>query len=297
MKPFKLFPFLFALAACTGGTSKYDATGTFEATDVIVSAEASGKLLRLDIEEGTLLKAGEEVGIIDTVQLSLKKLQLEASVKSVEGQRPDILKQVAATREQIVQARRERDRMANLLRVGAANRKQLDDAESLLEVLYKQLDAQNSTLQNSDRSLTWQSSSVGIQVAQVEDQLDKCHITSPLTGTVLAKYAEAGELATPGTPLFKVADMEQIYLRAYITSHQLAEVKMGQQVTVYSDYGGDLQREYPGVITWISDTSEFTPKTILTKDERANLVYAVKIAVKNDGLLKIGMYGGVRLSK
>lgn len=297
MKPFKLFHFLFALAACTSGTSKYDATGTFEATDVIVSAEASGKLLRLDIEEGTLLKAGEEVGIIDTVQLSLKKLQLEASVKSVEGQRPDILKQVAATREQIVQARRERDRMANLLRVGAANRKQLDDAESLLEVLYKQLDAQNSTLQNSDRSLTWQSSSVGIQVAQVEDQLDKCHITSPLTGTVLAKYAEAGELATPGTPLFKVADMEQIYLRAYITSHQLAKVKMGQQVTVYSDYGGDLQREYPGVITWISDTSEFTPKTILTKDERANLVYAVKIAVKNDGLLKIGMYGGIRLSK
>ena len=205
MKSLKLFPFLFLLAACTGGAPKYDATGTFEATEVIVSAEASGRLLSFDIEEGTTLKDGQEVGIIDTVQLYLKKLQLEASVKSVEGQRPDILKQVAATR----------DRVSNLLRVGAANQKQLDDAESLLEVLRKQLDAQNSTLRNSDRSLTWQSSSVGIQVAQIEDQLRKCHITSPLTGTVLAKYAEAGELAAPGTPLFKVADMEQIYLRAY----------------------------------------------------------------------------------
>ena len=198
MKSLKLFPFLFLLAACTGGTPKYDATGTFEATEVIVSAEASGKLLSFDIEEGTTLKDGQEVGIIDTVQLYLKKLQLEASVKSVEGQRPDILKQVAATQEQIVQARRERDRVSNLLRVGAANQKQLDDAESLLEVLRKQLDAQNSTLRNSDRSLTWQSSSVGIQVAQIEDQLRKCHITSPLTGTVLAQYAEAGELAAPG---------------------------------------------------------------------------------------------------
>ena len=181
MKSLKLFPLLFLLAACGNGTPEYDATGTFEATEVIVSAEASGKLLCFDIEEGTALKAGQEVGIIDTVQLYLKKLQLEASVKSVEGQRPDILKQVAATKEQIVQARRERDRVSNLLRVGAANQKQLDDAESLLEVLNKQLAAQNSTLRNSDRSLTWQSSSVGIQVAQVEDQLSKCHITSPLT--------------------------------------------------------------------------------------------------------------------
>jgi HlyD family secretion protein len=293
MKPLKLFPFLFIFAACSSGLPEYDATGTFETTEVIVSAEASGKLLSFDIEEGTGLKAGAEVGIIDTVQLYLKKLQLEASAKSVSDQRPDILKQVAATKEQIVQAKRERDRVANLLRVGAANQKQLDDAESLLEVLNKQLAAQNSTLQNSDRSLTWQSSSVGIQVAQVEDQLNKCHITSPLTGTVLAKYAEAGELATPGTPLFKVADMEQIYLRAYITSEQLAGIKLGQKATVYSDYGKDVRKEYPGVVTWISDTSEFTPKTILTKDERANLVYAVKIAVKNDGLLKIGMYGGV----
>lgn len=287
---------LALFSACGNGAPKYDATGTFETTEVLVSAEASGRLLYFDIEEGMLLKAGEEVGVVDTVQLYLKKLQLEASIKSVEEQRPDILKQVAATKEQISAAQRERNRVANLLKVGAANQKQLDDAEDQLEVLRKQLVAQNSTLSNSHQSLTWQSSSVGIQVAQVEDQLKKCHITSPITGTVLAKYAEAGELTAMGTPLFKVADTEQMYLRAYITSEQLLQVKLGQKVTVFSDYGTDEHKQYPGVVTWISDTSEFTPKTILTKNERANLVYAVKIAVHNDGLLKIGMYGGVEFS-
>ena len=287
---------LALFSACGNGAPKYDATGTFETTEVLVSSEASGRLLYFDIEEGMLLKAGEEVGVVDTVQLYLKKLQLEASLKSVEEQRPDILKQVAATKEQISAAQRERNRVANLLKVGAANQKQLDDAEDQLEVLRKQLVAQNSTLSNSHQSLTWQSSSVGIQVAQVEDQLKKCHITSPITGTVLAKYAEAGELTAMGTPLFKVADTEQMYLRAYITSEQLSQVKLGQKVTVFSDYGTDEHKQYPGVVTWISDTSEFTPKTILTKNERANLVYAVKIAVHNDGLLKIGMYGGVEFS-
>ena len=288
---------LALFSACGNGAPKYDATGTFETTEVLVSAEASGRLLYFDIEEGMLLKAGEEVGVVDTVQLYLKKLQLEASIKSVEEQRPDILKQVAATKEQISAAQRERNRVANLLKVGAANQKQLDDAEDQLEVLRKQLVAQNSTLSNSHQSLTWQSSSVGIQVAQVEDQLKKCHITSPITGTVLAKYAEPGELTAMGTPLFKVADTEQMYLRAYITSEQLSQVKLGQKVTVFSDYGTDEHKQYPGVVTWISDTSEFTPKTILTKNERANLVYAVKIAVHNDGLLKIGMYGGVEFNK
>lgn len=284
---------LALFCACGNGTPKYDATGTFETTEVLVSAEASGKLLYFNLEEGTVLKAGQEVGVVDTVQLYLKKLQLEANIKSVEEQRPDILKQVAATKEQITAAERERNRVANLLKVGAANQKQLDDADDQLEVLRKQLVAQNSTLSNSHQSLTWQSSSVGIQVAQVEDQLKKCYITSPITGTVLAKYAEAGELTAVGTPLFKIADTQQMYLRAYITSEQLSQVKLGQKVTVFSDYGTDEHKQYPGVITWISDTSEFTPKTILTKNERANLVYAVKIAVKNEGYLKIGMYGGV----
>lgn len=297
MKRMKLIGYLSLLcivAACGNGNPDYDATGTFETTEVLVSSEAAGKLLSLNVEEGTAVKAGQQVGLVDTVQLYLKKIQLEASVKSVEEQRPDILKQVAALKEQIVTAEREKRRVENLLKAGAANQKQLDDAEANLTVLQRQLIAQGSTLLNSQQSLTWQSSSVSIQVAQIEDQLMKCHITSPINGTVLAKYAEAGELATMGKPLFKVADMEQMYIRAYITSEQLSQVKLGQKVTVFSDYGNEIRKEYPGVVTWISDHSEFTPKTILTKDERANLVYAVKITVKNDGYLKIGMYGGVR---
>ena len=286
MKSMKLigtFSLLLITAACGSGMPDYDATGTFETTEVLVSSEVSGKLLWLDVEEGTVLEAGQQVGVVDTVQLYLRKKQLEASVKSVEGQLPDILKQVAALKEEIATAEREKRRVENLLKAGAANQKQLV--------------AQGSTLLNSRESLTWQSSSVGVQVAQVEDQLMKCHITSPIAGTVLAKYAEAGELATMGKPLFKVADMEQMYIRAYITSEQLSQVKLGQKVTVFSDYGNDERKEYPGVVTWISDRSEFTPKTILTKDERANLVYAVKVAVKNDGYLKIGMYGGVVFEK
>ena len=286
---------LFMLPACGNRTPDYDATGTFEATEVIVSAEAAGKLLRLDIEEGTQVKAGQDVGLIDTVQLYLKKLQLEASMKSVESQRPDLAKQIAATNQQIATAQREKKRVENLLAAGAANQKQLDDWDAQIALLEQQLIAQKSSLMNSTNSLTEQGNSVGIQVAQIEDQLNKCHIQSPINGTVLAKYAEAGELAATGKPLFKVGEIARMYLRAYITSEQLAQVKLGDKVTVYADYGNSEQKAYPGEIAWISDRSEFTPKTILTKNERANLVYAVKINVKNDGALKIGMYGGVKL--
>lgn len=282
------------LTACGNQTPHYNATGTFEATEVTVSAEGAGKLLRFDVEEGTPLTAGQNIGLIDTVQLYLKKLQLEASMKSVDSQRPDLAKQIAATKQQIATAQREKSRVENLLAAGAANRKQLDDWDAQIALLERQLTAQTSSLQNSTKSLTEQGNSVGIQIAQVEDQLMKCHIHSPIKGTVLAKYAEAGELASVGKPLFKVADIDNMYLRAYITSEQLAQLKLGNPVKVYSDYGKEEQKEYPGVITWISDRSEFTPKTILTENERANLVYAVKIAVKNDGFLKIGMYGGVK---
>lgn len=295
MKTISTITLLFILAACSGGKDKYDATGTFETTEVVVSAEASGKLLYMNVEEGMKLQVGQTVGMVDTVQLYLKKLQLEANARSVKGQRPDIRKQIAATQEQIKQAERERDRIKRLLDADAANRKQLDDAESMLQVLRKQLVAQNSTLQNSDQSLSWQSSSVDIQVAQVNDQLTKCRVCAPIEGTVLAQYAEAGEFVASGTPLFRLGNMEQMYLRAYITSEQLADVRLGQIVKVVADYGGGQQREYEGSVTWIADTSEFTPKNILTKDERANLVYAVKVAVRNDGMLKIGMYGGIVL--
>lgn len=297
MKPIcflSVFFSLILLYACGSGTNTYDATGTFEATEVTVSAEVSGKLLRFDVEEGSTLAAGQTVGIIDTVQLSLSKRQLETNRKSVRSQLPDFDRQIAVTKQQIATAEREKRRIENLLKAGAANEKQLDDINAQIALYQRQLNAQISTLQNSTESITEQGSAIGIQVEQLVDQLMKCYITSPITGTVLAKYMEAGELAVSGKPLFKVADMNNLFLRAYITSEQLAQVKLGQQVTVLSDYGTEQRREYPGVITWISDRSEFTPKTILTNNERANLVYAVKIAVKNDGYLKIGMYGGIK---
>lgn len=201
---------------------------------------------------------------------------------------------MAATQEQIAKAEKERKRFLNLLEQQAGTQKQVDDIESQLEVLKKQLAAQLSTLQNTNQGVSEESDAVSIQVMQVEDQLDKCRITAPLRGTVLAKYAEAGEVTAPGKPLFKLADMEQVYLRAYVGAEQLTQVKLGQAVKVYADYGEEDRREYDGRITWIASQAEFTPKTIQTRDERANLVYAVKIAVKNDGFLKLGMYGEVK---
>ena len=264
---------LFSLSSCGNKKGDYDASGTFEATEVIVSSEANGKIMQFNIEEGQLLKADEEVGCIDTLQLYLKKMQLLASGKAIASKSTDINKQIAATKEQIGKAEYERKRTENLLKENAATQKQIDDIDSQIAVLKKQLEAQISTLQRGNASITEESSAYEIQVAQLDDQLRKCHITSPICGTVLAKYAEAGELATQGKPLFKVADV---------------------QVKVFSDLGEDDRREYEGTITWISDKSEFTPKTIQTRDERANLVYATKIAVKNDGYIKIGMYGEMK---
>ena len=279
--------------ACGNKTPDYDATGTFEATEIVVSAEVTGRLLRLDVEEGARLQAGEEVGLIDTVQIYLKKLQLEAGMKSVENQLPDLPKQIAAIKQQISTARHEKERVENLLAAGAATHKQLDDRNAQVELLEKQLAAHESTLRKNVNSLTEQGNSAAIQVAQAADLLEKCHIRVPVGGTVLTKYAEAGELAATGRPLFKIAEIDHMYLRAYITSEQLSQVALNDSVNVYADYGGSRQKAYPGVVAWISERAEFTPKTILTKNERANLVYAVKIAVKNDGELKIGMYGGV----
>ena len=189
----------------------------------------------------------------------------------------------------------ERERLARLLADGAATRKQMDDLDAQIAVLKKQLSAQELALNSSVRSIDAQSAGIGMQIAQVEDQLSKCRISSPVDGTVLTKYAEAGEFMAAGRPLFKVADMDRVYLRAYLTSGQLADVRLGQQVMVYSDYGGDSVKEYQGTVTWISDQSEFTPKNIQTRDERENLVYAIKVAVKNDGFIKLGMYGGLVL--
>lgn len=279
------------LTACGNGKGSYDASGIFESTEVIVSSEANGKIMQFNVEEGQLLEADKEVGCIDTLQLYLKKMQLLASGKAVANKSMDINKQIAATKEQISKAEYEKRRSENLLKENAATQKQIDDIDSQIAVLRKQLEAQISTLQRGNASITEESSAYEIQVAQLDDQLQKCHITSPINGTVLAKYAEKGELATQGKPLFKVADVQNMFLRAYITADQLTQLKLGDTMKVFSDLGDDDRREYEGIITWISDKSEFTPKTIQTRDERANLVYAIKVAVKNDGYLKIGMYG------
>lgn len=281
------------LTGCNANRSGYDAEGYFESTEVTVSAESSGKILYFNAEEGADVEAGTLLGCIDTVQLYLTRMQLAKSAESVLKNRPDIAKQVQAMKEQLKTLEREKDRVARLLADGAATQKQMDDIESQIAVVEVQLDAQETALENSVSSLDAQSSSIGMQIAQIDDKLAKCRISSPVSGTVLTKYAEAGEFVAAGRPLFKVADLDRVYLRAYVTSAQLSEIKIGQQVKVYSDYGKGYSKEYPGTVTWISSQSEFTPKNIQTDDERRNLVYAIKVAVGNDGLIKLGMYGGI----
>lgn len=298
MKLIKYLSFIsiiFLISSCGNSNGDYDASGVFETTEVIVSAEANGKIMQFDLEEGQLLDAGREIGYIDTVQLYLKKMQLQANMKSVKTRYTDVPRQIAATKQQITTQRNELKRFENLVKSNAANQKQVDDINAQILVLERQLAAQTETLENSNKGVSEESTGLDIQVAQLNDQLQKSIITSPIKGTVLSKYAEQGELATQGRALFKIADMDNMFLRAYITSGQLTEVKIGQQVKVFADFGEKDMKEYAGTVTWISDKSEFTPKTIQTRDERANLVYAVKIAVKNDGYLKKGMYGELKL--
>lgn len=282
---------LMSLGACNRDAANFDATGTFEATEILVSSEANGKIMELNIEEGDRLDAGAVVGYVDSTQLYLKKMQLSAGLRSVDIRKPDIRKQIAALEQQIATARTEQQRMENLVKAKAGNQKQVDDIVNNIKYLQKQLDAQYSTLNKTTGGADAEAESILYQIMQLDDQLQKSRITNPQSGTILVKYAEPGEVTAAGKPLYKIADTDLLYLRAYITADQLSTLKQGQTVHVYADYGAADRREYPGIITWISDKSEFTPKGILTKDERANLVYAIKIAVKNDGFLKIGQYG------
>ena len=283
-----------AMTACGKGNKAYDASGVFESTEVTISAEGNGKIMSLGIQEGDRLEAGAVVGCIDTVQLFLSKVQLEASRRAVGSGRLNISRQIAALESQIVKQRQELDRFTKLEQAGASNRKQVEDIQAQLDILERQLAAQKESLQNANSNVSGQADALEAQIAQLEDRIRKCVITSPVSGTVLAKYSEAGELAVQGRALFKVADLENIRLRAYITADQLTNIKLGQAVKVYADQGTSGRKEYAGTLVWISDKAEFTPKTIQTRDERANLVYAVKIAVKNDGLIKLGMYGEVK---
>ena len=286
----------FLLFSCSNGSEEYDATGSFEATEIIVSSQANGRILALHVNEGEQLQKEQIVGRIDSTQLYLQKMSLLSNAKGVRAQQPDISKQTSAIQDQIKTLKREKARVERLIAANAANRKQLDDIESQLEVLQSQLSAQTSILQKNSQHISAQSSTIDIQVAQLDDQLEKTRITSPITGTVLNRYAETGELATMGTPLFKIADTGTLFLRAYVTNDQLALIKLNDEVTVRVDDGEGGMRSYKGEINWISDKAEFTPKTIQTKNERANLVYALRIAVHNDGFLKIGMYGEVKFT-
>ncbi len=284
---------ILLFTACNNKNSRYDASGVFETTEIVVSAKANGEILYFDLKEGQEVRLGQSLGLIDTTQLYWRKVQLQSSLKAMDSRQVNVAVQVAVLQEQLTAAHREKERFTQLIKENAANQKQLDDINAQIATLEKQIAAQTETLKNSNSSLINEQQSLLAQMAQIEDQLKNAVIKSPATATVLGKYAEAGELAVQGKALFKLADMENMFLRAYITASQLIELKIGQAVKVFSDMGKSDHREYEGTVSWISDKAEFTPKTIQTRDERANLVYMVKIAIRNDGYIKKGMYGEV----
>jgi HlyD family secretion protein len=288
---------LLSILSCKEKANNYDASGSFEATETIIAAEATGKILQLNIDEGQQLDSGQLIGFIDSAQLQLTRLQLMQSKKAILSSRPESKTQVEALRTELANAVLDRNRTAKLVEGGVASQKQLDDADAKIATLQSKIAAQESSLQTTTSSITEQGNTVNAQMNEITDQLKKCVIVNPVKGTVLSKYAEQYEMAVLGKPLYKIADISTIILRAYITGDQLQQVKIGQRIKVFTDDGKGGYKEREGVITWINEKSEFTPKTIQTKDERANLVYAMKVNVKNDGYLKIGMYGEVGWNK
>lgn len=296
------------LLSCSGKSDKFDATGTFEADEVIVSSELSGKILRFDVEEGQSFPKDSTVGVVDAENISLQKEQVEANIQALGEKTADVTPQVkllenqlAVQQSQLNNFLHEKTRIENLLKQDAATGKQLDDMNAQIDMARKniavtqqQINVQRSNTATQNRSILSEGKPLEKRVAQLDDQLKKANIINPVSGTVTTKYAEAGEITSPGKALYKIADLSTMTLRAYITGTQLSQVKLNQAVKVLVDDGAAKYKELSGTITWISDKAEFTPKTIQTKDERANLVYAIKVKVKNDGFLKIGMYGEVQ---
>ena len=296
------------LCACGNKEKEYDATGTFEATEATVSAKATGELKTFNISEGQAVEQGVVVGSIDAYQLQQTSEQLEAQKRQLgatrsatDSRRLDLEKQLSSISQQIANAQRERQRFAELVADGAVPKKQLDDINYQIKVLERQREATRDQIRSNNASLAEQSKGIGAQIdglnaqqRQIADQIANAQVKAPIAGTVLEKYVEQGEFVAIGKPLFKMADVQNMYLRAYVTSSQLKDLKIGQKVKVFADYGDKEKKTYEGTVAWISSRSEFTPKTILTDDERADLVYAVKISIKNDGFAKIGMYGEVR---
>lgn len=279
---------------CNGNRISFDASGSFEAEETIISSEATGTIMQFDIEEGQTLQAGQFIGYIDSIQLHLKKKQLIAQANATLSKKPNISTQLAALKSQLNNAQKEKIRITNLVDGNAVPKKQLDDINAQIDFLNKQIEAQKSSLEISAQSIGKDAIPLNIQVEQLSDQLAKCKFINPVRGTVLVKYSKVNEVVINGKPLYKIADLSEMILRAYITGDQLPQVKLNQKVKVLTDEEKGNYKETEGTITWISDKAEFTPKTIQTKNERANMVYAIKVNVKNDGTYKIGMYGEIK---
>jgi len=292
-----LFIFLILLIALTGCSSdnKFDASGSFEAVETIISAQSVGTIKIFNIEEGDILKENQNIGYIDTVQLYLKKKHLVAQIQSILSQKPNISAQLASLNVQLQTAEREQTRTLKLVKENAATQKQLDDYNSQVAEIKRNIEAQKSSLNIATDYIEKQTFPLKVEIEEINKQIHDCLIINPVNGTILTKYVEQDEMAIEGKPLYKIADLSSIILRAYVTGSQLPQIKLNKIIKVYVDNGPEKYKEYNGQIEWISNISEFTPKNILTKTERANLVYAVKIKVKNDDSLKIGMYGEVKL--
>jgi len=282
------------VSSCQKFANDFDATGTFEAKEIIISAEASGIIKELKIEEGQTLTQNMEIGYIDSIQLHLKRKQLSAQYHALLSKQPNVAVQLAALESQLGTAQKEKERIKRLVEGEAVPKKQLDDINASIDILKNQIQAQRSTLQITRGGISNDADPLLIQMEQIDDQLAKCKIINPIKGTVLAQYAHENEMTGTGKPLYKIADLSTMILRVFISGNQLANVKLNQKVKVKTDDGNGGFKEVEGIITWINDKAEFTPKTIQTKDERANLVYAVKVNVVNDGFYKIGMYGEIK---
>jgi len=297
------------IISCNRSESDFDASGTFEADETIVSSEMPGKILSFNVEEGMRLPKDSIVGSVDATNIDLQQQQVEASIHALNEKTANVNPQVellqnqlAVQQSQLDNLLHERTRIENLLKSDAATPKQLDDINSQIDVVKKsmavtqqQINVKKNDIATQNRSILSEAEPLKKRVAQLEDQQQRANIVNPVTGTVITKYAEAGEITSSGKALYKIADLSELNLRAYVTGVQLPAIKLGQQVKVMIDQGEKKYKEYTGNIIWISDKAEFTPKTIQTKEERANLVYAIKVKVKNDGFLKIGMYGEVKL--
>lgn len=285
---------LLTLGNCTDRSREFDACGQIEATEVLVSAEANGRIIALQLTEGDKLTAGEVVGVIDSVQTYLQKEELVRKRSNTQTKWVDIDRQLASQYAQLNKLKSDHERYQALEAKDAATRKQVDDLVSQIAVTEREIAAKRQNYERNNAGIREELALYDVQIAEKDDQLSKCRIVAPIDGTVLTKFAEAGELVTSGKSLFKLADMNQVYVRAYLTTAQLAEVKLGDTVQVTIEDGTDKPRTYEGRLVWIADEAEFTPKNIQTKDERADLVYAAKIALDNDGYLKLGMYAYVR---